>query len=263
MANALGHRTDTEGVGHLPADCSASWRADERVRVVPRWQLTLERLAKLNRAAPTLGIVASGAAAAIVSNHPDMCITLQSCTAPSLGLSFLYNLFATSLMWLLSRIMNCYVATGFSKQSEASRPPSAANMAHEGLSHTELLTFQVHFISFHLIAGFGASDTSRPTPAIDAAAAGPSRQAVQVQAALGRLRRSSGHGGTCGGAARTSAAEHDGGGGRLNLSAYAALLACVRVLDPSDAAPPTQEGAQLRWVLIAQSAGFCAYGQSC
>lgn len=43
-----------------------SWRlvpaADARVRVVPRWQLTLERLAKLNRAAPTLGIVASGAA---------------------------------------------------------------------------------------------------------------------------------------------------------------------------------------------------------
>jgi len=30
------------------------------VRVVPRWQLTLDRLARYNRAAPTLGIIASG-----------------------------------------------------------------------------------------------------------------------------------------------------------------------------------------------------------
>ena len=34
-----------------------------------------------------------------------------------------------------------------------------------------------------------------------------------------------------------------GDSGRLNLSAYAALLAAFRVPDPSDAAPPTPEGA--------------------
>ena len=56
--------------------------ADVRVRVVPRWQLTLERLAKLNRAAPTLGIVASGVAFCASPQVPPACchqVQLSSC----------------------------------------------------------------------------------------------------------------------------------------------------------------------------------------
>ncbi len=43
-----------------------STAAATRVRVVPRWQLTIERLARLNRDAPTLGIIASGACLAFL-----------------------------------------------------------------------------------------------------------------------------------------------------------------------------------------------------
>jgi hypothetical protein len=119
--------------------------------------------------------------------------------------------------------------------------------------------------------GFGAADTSRPPAAATAAGARPSRGAAEVQAALSVLRRSGGGGGdVCkdgggdkfcnngsgsvpfdarpadgsggGDCSRGGGTASGGSGGRLNLSAYAALLAAFRVPDPSDAAPPTPEG---------------------
>jgi hypothetical protein len=124
--------------------------------------------------------------------------------------------------------------------------------------------------------GFGASDTSRPPPPAAGAGGCPSRSAAEVQAALTVLRRSSdGGGGFCrnggdsstpnaarsadcdsscdcslgGSSAGTTAAGKASGGssGRLDLSAYAALLAAFRVPDPSDAAPPTPERMQYAW----------------
>ena len=210
--------------------------ADARVRVVPRWQLTLERLAKLNRAAPTLGIVASGVAP-VCSRSGAACLLTRSAAS--------------------------------SDKAECHK----ANFHKANLQQLEAAGMRMRMAPSHLVAvsgtGFGASDTSRPPPPATGAGSCPSRGAVQVQAALTILRRSSGGGDVCkdgggvgicnddsgsapsdarpahgnGGGDCSSGTANGGSGGRLNLSAYAALLAAFRVPDPSDAAPPTPEGA--------------------
>lgn len=195
---------------------------------MPRWQLTLERLAKLNRAAPTLGIIASGNSSSTFRTFKAFkAFTIRQYTKliRTVDCLSIYLKFLAIYAWMI-------VTASYTKHM--------------------LMTLGVFTpMMLSLMTGFGASDTSRPPPAAAAADRGPSRQAVKVQAALGRLRRSSGGGSVAGGSGGVGADENaaerggkSGGGWRLDLAAYAALLAAVWVPDPTDAALSSLEGKQ-------------------